>query len=57
MRRKVTPLHPRETESPHRSAIIFVCVEGTSMEAERVNQVAASLADLKQRAAELRRYL
>ena len=28
-----------------------------AMEAERVNQIAASLADLKQRAAELRRYL
>jgi hypothetical protein len=27
------------------------------MEAERVNQIAASLADLKQRTAELRRYL
>jgi hypothetical protein len=28
-----------------------------AMEAERVNQIAASLADLKQRTAELRRYL
>jgi len=27
------------------------------MEAERVNQIAASLADLRQRTAELRRYL
>jgi len=28
-----------------------------AMEAERVNQIAASLADLRQRTAELRRYL
>jgi len=27
------------------------------MEAERVNQIAASIADLRQRTAELRRYL
>jgi hypothetical protein len=44
-------------ESPHRSAIISVCGQGTSMEAERLNQIAASLADLKARTDELRRYL
>ena len=42
---------------PLRSAIISVCLEGTSMEAERLNQIAASLADLKARTDELRRYL
>ena len=44
--------------SPLRSAIIYDCPQGLpAMEAERVNQISASLADLKQRTAELRRYL
>jgi hypothetical protein len=41
-----------------RSAIISDSPQGLpAMEAERVNQIAASLADLRQRTAELRRYL
>jgi len=44
------------------SAIIFVCVSPVTedckhMEAERINQIAASLEDLRARAADLRRYL
>jgi hypothetical protein len=40
------------------SAIIFVCPRiAIAMEAERINQIAASLEDLRARTADLRRYL
>jgi hypothetical protein len=43
---------------PPHWAILSVCSEGcTAMEAERINQIAAKLEDLRARIADLRRYL
>ena len=40
-----------------RYGIIFVCSAGGNMEAEELNQLANTLADLRERASGLRRYL
>jgi hypothetical protein len=44
----------RAAEQPSRIILVF---RSRAMEAERVNQIASSLADLATRAVELRRYL
>jgi len=56
--RRAVPGVPARAGAPGAYGIIRVClVPPRAMEAERLNQIATTLADLRTRAAELRRYL
>ena len=47
----------RQSGAKRRYGILFVCSAGENMEAEELNQLANTLADLRERASGLRRYL
>ena len=48
---------PRATGTRRRYGIIFVCPASLAMEAEQLNQLENTIADLRERASGLRRYL